>query len=132
MNEETSSGEASWSRALVELGECELPTRPNSPAVCRARRQSWAQKSSQLRKINVVSYGVVHKRPMPSPELHARKMRNEKGGLGNNTYPTQSSPHFLFFAFIIFRGSRAESILSLIRSASVCSVHVDVYTGSVM
>ena len=101
MNEVTSGGEANRGRALVELGECELPTRSNSSAVHRTRRQSWAQASSHWRNMNVASYGVMQKRLRPSPECHAREMRNEKGGLGSNTHQRNILPILPLFALIV-------------------------------
>ena len=72
------------------------------PQYRRTRRHGWAQKKLALAKTNIVSYGVVQKMFMPSPEFHARKMRNEKGGLGSNTHQCIVLPNFpLSFAFII-------------------------------
>lgn len=87
----------------------------------RARRQGWAQATSHWQRTNIVSYGAVHKMFIPSSECHARKMRKEKGGLGSNTHQRSvllfslSSPSSQHSS----RGARAESILTLIRSALV-------------
>ena len=51
--------------------------------------------------MNVASYGVMQKRLRPSPECHAREMRNEKGGLGSNTHQRNILPILPLFALII-------------------------------
>ena len=99
---ETCGGQRAVGGPLVGLCERELSTRSNSPAV-PSNVPSWlGTEKLALAKTNIVCYGVVQKMFMPSPEFHARKMRNEKGGLGSNTHQCIVLPNFpLSFAFII-------------------------------
>ena len=48
------------------------------PQYRRARRRGWAQAKVDWRKMNVVGYGLVQKRLMPSPEYNTTKKRKEK------------------------------------------------------
>ena len=81
------------------------------------------------RKLALVhdEYWVVQERFMPYPECHARKMRNQKGGLGSNTHQCSVFLNIPLFTFIIAPTKRIlrRFDITLIGSALERSVHVE-------